>query len=168
MASPRYPFTPDKEANVLLERSGTALLIGLCLDQQVRSEKAMSGPLVLQQRIGHLDAAKIAAMPLRSLESVFRAKIAIHRYPGMMAKRVRLLCERIASEYRDDGAAVWSRVRSAEEVYRRLRDLPGFGDSKAACGVRILAKFGGKPLDGWERFGSDDALPWVYKDGERV
>src|SRR5580658_3072954 len=34
MAKPRYPFTPNEEANALLAVSGTALLIGLCLEQQ--------------------------------------------------------------------------------------------------------------------------------------
>jgi uncharacterized HhH-GPD family protein len=167
MAKPRYPFTPNEEANALLAVSGTALLIGLCLEQQVRSDKAMSGPYELRKRIGHLEAAKIAAMPEPELESVFRAKPALHRFPGMMAKRVRQLCARIAGDYAGDGARVWMRVRSADEIYRRLRDLPGFGDGKAACGVRILAKFGGRPVAGWERFGSDDDLPWTFAKGRR-
>ena len=53
-----YPFTPDPKKNELLAASGTALLIGLCLDQQVRTEKAMSGPYDLRERIGHLDASR--------------------------------------------------------------------------------------------------------------
>jgi uncharacterized HhH-GPD family protein len=168
MAPRHYPFTPDEDANRLLATSGTALLIGLCLEQQVRSEKAMVGPYVLRQRLGHLDAGKIASMPAKKLDAVFRAKPAIHRFPGMMAKRVRDLCRRIADEYRGDGARVWARVTSAEELYRRLRDLPGFGDAKAASGVRILATCGKRQLAGWERLGSDEDMPWIYKDGKRV
>ena len=38
-----------------------ALLIGFALDQQVTVQKAFSGPAELQRRIGHLDAARIAA-----------------------------------------------------------------------------------------------------------
>lgn len=168
MAKARYPFTPDENANKLLADTGTALLIGLCLEQQVRSEKAMSGPRDLRERLGHLDARKIAAMSDAKIDAVFRAKPAIHRFPGMMAKRVKALCKQIATDYDGDGARLWARARSADEVYARLRELSGFGEGKAASGVRILAKFGHYPLRGWERFSSDEELPWLYKNGKRV
>jgi len=168
MRKARYPFTPDDAANDLLAASGTALLIGLCLEQQVRSEKAMVGPFVLRERIGHLDARKIGSMTDAKIESTFRAKPAIHRFPGMMARRVKALCAQIADEYGGDGSRLWERVRSAQEVYRRLRELPGFGEAKAASGVRILGKFGNLPLQGWQGFSVDEYLPWVYKHGKRV
>src|SRR4030081_400073 len=128
MPKPHYPCTPNEAANELLERSGTALLIGLCLEQQVRSEKAMVGPFVLRERIGHLDAGKIAQMTDSKIVAAFRATPAIHRFPGMMAKRVKALCAQIAADYDGDGGKLWERVRSADEVYRRLLELPGFGD----------------------------------------
>ena len=168
MGKSTYPFTPVEAANALLAESGTALLIGLCLEQQVRSEKAMSGPYVMRERLGHLDACKIAALTDAKIQAVFRAKPAIHRFPGMMARRVKALCAQLERDYGGDGAKVWSRVRSADEVYRRLRELPGFGDAKAASGVRILGKFGKLPLRGWQRFSTDEESPWVYKDGKRV
>lgn len=168
MRAASYPFTPDAAANALLAKSGTALLIGLCLEQQVRSAKAMSGPYELRRRLGHLDARKIAKVPSRTIQAIFREPPAIHRFPGMMALRVKALCARIAEDYGGDGARLWGRARTAEEVYRRLRELPGFGDGKAASGVRILAKFGGRRLEGWKRYSSDEDLPWLYKDGERL
>jgi uncharacterized HhH-GPD family protein len=85
MRKPNYPFTANEEANALLAGSGTALLIGLCLEQQVPSQKALAGPFVLRQRIGHLDARKIASMRAADLDKAFREKPAIHRFPGMMA-----------------------------------------------------------------------------------
>src|SRR6516225_9832085 len=88
-----YPFTPNAEANALLAHDGTALLIGLCLDQQVRTEKAMVGPYELGRRLGTLDAKAIAATPPAKLDRVFREPPALHRFPGMMAKRVRALCK---------------------------------------------------------------------------
>ncbi len=168
MARAAYPFTPEEEANRLLGASGTALLIGLCLEQQVRSEKAMSGPLRLRERLGHLDAKKIAAMTDAKIEAVFRAQPAIHRFPAMMARRVKALCKVLAGEYGGDGSRVWARARSAEEVYGRLLELPGFGAGKAGCGVRILARFGGWPLEGWQRFGDEADMPWVFKNGKRL
>jgi uncharacterized HhH-GPD family protein len=163
-----YPFTPDPAKNGLLARSGTALLIGMCLDQQVRTEKAMSGPYDLSERIGHLDARKIAAMPLSKLETVFRRSPALHRYPGMMAKRVRALCAVIASEYGGNGARVWKGATTAQELYDRLRSLPGFGEGKAKAGVHILAKYGKRKLAGWQRFKYDEALPWEFKAGKKI
>lgn len=168
MPTARYPFTPDAAANAELAASGTALLIGLCLEQQVRSEKAMAGPLAIRERLGHLDAARIARTPQAKLDKIFRESPAIHRFPGMMAKRVRALCAVIAEQYENDGARLWNGVRTGDEVYRRLRELPGFGDAKAGCGVRLLVKFGGRKLAGWEKIGSDEDLPWVYRDGKRV
>ena len=168
MSNARYPFTPDEQANALLASSGTALLIGLCLEQQVRSEKAMIGPYVLRDRLGHLDAAKIGALSDAKVDGIFRKQPALHRFPGMMAKRVKALCRMIAEKYGGDGARIWARAKSAEDVYLRLRELPGFGDAKAGAGVRILAMFGGRPLRDWKRFGSDEDLPWLYKDGQRI
>ena len=163
-----YPFTPDQAKNELLAESGTALLIGMCLDQQVRTEKAMSGPYDLRERLGHLDAQKIASMPPAKLDAVFRRVPALHRFPGMMAKRVRALCAVIASEYRNDGARVWASAATADDLYQRLRALPGFGDGKARAGVHILAKYGKKKMSGWQRYNCEQALPWEFKAGKKV
>lgn len=167
-ATERYPFTPDAHKNELLATSGTALLIGMCLDQQVRTEKAMSGPYELRERIGHLDAKKIAAMRPSSLDAAFRRTPALHRYPGMMAKRVRALCAIIATDYSDDGARLWKDVKTAQEVYDRLRALPGFGEGKAAAGVHILVKYGKAKLAGWRRYAREENLPWEFKSGKKV
>src|ERR1700720_4511064 len=126
MPTSNYPFTPNEDANTLLAKSGTALLIGLCLEQQVPSQKALIGPFVLRERIVHLAARKIAAMRPASLDKVFREKPALHRFPGMMAKRVQQLCRIIADDYGNRGERVWEKVTKAPELYDRLRALPGF------------------------------------------
>ena len=165
---PALPFTPDPEANALLAADGTAFLIAMCLEQQVRSEKAMSGPSVLQQRLGHLDARRIAALRPARLDAVFRRVPAMHRFPGMMAKRVRALCGVIARDYANDGANVWSGMRDAQTLYERFKALPGFGDGKAACAVRILGKYAKLPLRGWQRYAADEDLPWEFKAGRKL
>jgi uncharacterized HhH-GPD family protein len=165
MAKQAYPFTKHEHGNELLARSGTALLIGLCLEQQVHSAKAMIGPYELQKRIGHLDARKIAKMRPAALDKVFREEPAIHRFPGMMAKRVQKLCGVIADEYANRGERVWSGVSKSEELYKRFRALPGFGDAKAAAAVRILAIFGGHKTTGWQGYSTPEYMPWTYKDG---
>ncbi|HXM19092.1 MAG TPA: HhH-GPD-type base excision DNA repair protein [Candidatus Tumulicola sp.] len=168
MAKSSFPFTPDAAANALLARDGTALLIGMCLDQQVRTEKAFSSPFVLRERLGHIDARKIAATPPAKLDKIFRTPPALHRFPGMMAKRVRQLCKIIAEDYGNRGANVWKRAKTADDLYARLRALPGFGEGKAVVGVHVLAKFGGIKPTGWRRYANEQALPWEFKSGKKI
>jgi uncharacterized HhH-GPD family protein len=144
-------WTDIPEANRLLETDPLALLIGLVLDQQVKMEKAFSGPYVLKQRLGHLDVHKIAAMDPDELIAVFRERPALHRFPGSMAKRVQALCAAIVDEYRGDAAAVWTDARDGDDLAARIKKLPGFGEMKVKILVAVLAKkFGVKP-DGWEK-----------------
>ena len=96
----RLPFTGDADADRLLVSSPLALLIGFALDQQVTVQKAFSGPAELQRRIGHLDAAQIAATDPEALATVFRTPPALHRFPGSMAGKVQALCAAIADRLR--------------------------------------------------------------------
>ena len=82
----RLHFTDSDEANVLLVEDPFALLVGFALDQQVTVQKAFAGPLVLRERLGTLEPARVATA---QLEPIFRERPAIHRFPGSMAKRVR-------------------------------------------------------------------------------
>jgi uncharacterized HhH-GPD family protein len=139
------------EADKLLEEDPLALLIGLVLDQQVKMEKAFSGPYELKQRLGQLDATAIAAMEPEALDAVFRQRPALHRFPGNMARRVQKLCQMVAAEYGGDAGAVWRDVRDGDELARRISALPGFGDMKVRITVSVLAKKFGVTPPGWER-----------------
>ena len=144
-------WTENPEANRLLETDPLALLIGLVLDQQVKMEKAFGGPLVIKQRLGHLDARKIAKMDPDKLAEVFRERPAIHRFPGSMAGRVQALCRAVVEEYGGDSAAVWTQAQDGDDLAARIKKLPGFGDMKVKITVSVLAKkFGVKPR-GWEK-----------------
>jgi uncharacterized HhH-GPD family protein len=130
-------FTESDEANALLAREPMALLIGFALDQQVTVQKAFSGPLAIQERVGTLDPAALAAM---DLEPVFRERPAIHRFPGSMAKKVHALAAHVAERYDGDAGRVWGDAASAEELDARLRALPGYGDMKVASLAAVLAR----------------------------
>lgn len=144
-------WTDNPEANRLLETDPLALLIGLVLDQQVKMEKAFSGPYELKRRIGHLDAREIASMDPDKLGAVFRERPALHRFPGSMAQRVQALCQAIVKEYGGDAAAVWTQARDGDDLAARIKKLPGFGEMKVKILVAVLAKkFDVKPK-GWEK-----------------
>lgn len=150
MMSDRLHFTGDAEADALLVREPMALLIGFVLDQQVSVQKAFSGPLALSRRLGTLEASRIAAMDPKSLETAFRERPALHRYPASMARRTQELCAAVSERYEDDPARIWTEAKDAADLRRRLLDLPGIGAMKTDALLVILARRFGIDLDGWE------------------
>jgi uncharacterized HhH-GPD family protein len=133
----RLYFTPSDEANELIATDPMALLVGFVLDQQVTVQKAFSGPLAIKERLGSLDAGTLAAA---DLESVFRTRPAIHRFPGAMAQRVHDLAMHVLEHYDGDAARVWTDATTAEELKANLKALPGFGELKIQALGAVLAK----------------------------
>ena len=133
----RLYFTESDEANALIASDAMALLVGFALDQQVTVQKAFSGPLTLQERLGSIDAATLAAA---DLEPVFRTKPAVHRYPASMAKRVHDLAAHVRDRYDGDAARVWQDAPDAATLRANLTALPGFGEMKVKALGSVLAK----------------------------
>jgi uncharacterized HhH-GPD family protein len=146
----RLYFTESDDANALIASDPMALLVGFALDQQVSVQKAFAGPLALQERLGAIDAATLAAA---DLEPVFRAKPAIHRFPGSMAQRVHELAVHVRDRYDGDAARVWTEADDGDALRANLSALPGFGEMKIKALGSVLAK----------RFGveaAQDLVPW--------
>ena len=140
------PFTGDPDADRLIAQDPLALLIGFALDQQVTVQKAFSGPAELKRRLGHLDAARIAAMDPAELDAIFRERPALHR--------IQALCAAIASDYGNDAGRVWSEAADGRDLEARLLGLPGIGEMKAKSIIAVLGKqFGVRPP------GYDDVAP---------
>ena len=136
----RLHFTGDDEADRMLATDPLALLIGFALDQQVTVQKAFSGPAELRRRIGHLDAARIAAMDPEELAQVFRQRPALHRFPGAMARRVQALCAYLVKEYGGEASRVWTDAGDGRDLQARLMALPSFGEMKVRSLLAILGK----------------------------
>jgi uncharacterized HhH-GPD family protein len=146
----RLHFTDSDEANALIATDPMALLIGFVLDQQVTVQQAFMGPLLLRERVGSLDPATLAAA---DLEPVFRAKPAIHRFPGSMAGRVHDLAVHVRDDYDGEAQRVWTDAADGDELRASLATLPGFGEMKIKALGAVLAK----------RFGVEaarDLVPW--------
>lgn len=148
MTTDRLYLTGNDDADRLLASNPLALLIGFALDQQITVQKAFSGPLDLQQRLGHLDAAKIAALEPDVLDRTFRDRPAIHRFPGAMATKVAQLCAVIADQYGNDAARIWSDARDGKDLQARLMALPGFGEMKVRGVIAVLHRRLGVSLPG--------------------
>jgi uncharacterized HhH-GPD family protein len=130
-------FTDSEEANALIATDPMALLIGFVLDQQISVQKAFTGPLTLRERLGSIDAASLASA---DLEQVFRAKPAIHRFPGAMARRVQQLAAHVRDNYDGDAACVWEDAPDSKALQANLSALPGFGEMKVKALAAVLAK----------------------------
>jgi uncharacterized HhH-GPD family protein len=143
-------YTGNDEADRLIATDPLALLIGFALDQQVPVQKAFSGPMELQHRIGHLDPLRIAAMNPDDLADVFRQRPALHRFPAAMARRVQALCAYVADRYDGDASRVWTDAHDGADLRARLAALPAFGDMKVRSMLAILAKRYGLQLPGLE------------------
>ncbi len=134
-------LTNEPDANRFIAGDPLGLLVGLVLHQQIPTEKAFHSPLVLRERLGRkLDATDIAAMDPEELESVFKEKPALHRFPGSMAKRVQAVCGHIAEEYDGSVEGLWDGVKTADVLMERLQSVPGFGEYKARIYMGLLAK----------------------------
>jgi uncharacterized HhH-GPD family protein len=138
----RLYFTDSDEANALIASDPMALLIGFALDQQVSVQKAFAGPLAIRERVGTLEPAALAAA---DLEPVFRARPAVHRFPGSMAKRVQDLAAHIRDHYDGDAGRVWGDAADSAQLRANLSALPGFGEMKIKALGAVLAKRFGVP-----------------------
>ena len=134
-------FTGNAEADRLLAAEPLALLIGFVLDQQVTVPTAFAGPLKLQQRLGGLDAAAIAATDPDRLVEVVPREAGDPPLPrqhgeagaGALRRRRRGVRRR---RRRASGAMRPTRPISK----RRIEALPGFGEMKVKALASVLAR----------------------------
>jgi len=146
----RLYFTDSDEANALIAADPMALLIGFALDQQVTVQKAFAGPQVIKERVGSLDPSALVAA---DLDSAFRQKPAVHRFPGSMATRVHALAQHVLDEYDGHAERVWTEAADTDQLRANLAALPGFGEMKIKSLGSVLAK----------RFGvaaAGELVPW--------
>ena len=111
--APRLGWTEDEEANRLVAEDPLALLIGFCLDQQFPIEQAFLGPLRIRERLGTLDAVRLATTDPDAFVAAFRTPPAVHRFPASMAGRVQGLCRVVAESYGGDASRLWREAGTA-------------------------------------------------------
>jgi uncharacterized HhH-GPD family protein len=146
----------DPEADALLDDSPFALLIGMLLDQQVPFETAFAGPKKIADRMGGLDPADIAEYDPEKFAALCAERPAVHRFPGSMAKRIQALAQIIVDSYDGDAAGLWKAGEpDGQELLRRLKALPGFGEQKAKIFLALLGKQYGVTPKGWRAAAGD-------------
>ena len=146
----------EPAADALLEDDPFALLVGMLLDQQVPFETAFAGPKKIADRMGGLDAAKIADYDPDKFAALCSERPAVHRFPGSMAKRIQALAQIIVDRYDGDAAGLWKAGKpDGAELLRRLKGLPGFGEQKAKIFLALLGKQYGVTPAGWREAAGD-------------
>lgn len=143
-------ITGDPAADQLLSNDAFALLVGMLLDQQVTMESAFAGPEKIRTRIGSTAPAAIAEYDPAGLVEIFKERPSIHRFPSSMAGRVQDLAAAVQRDWNGDATAIWNQDDpDGQEVLRRLKELPGFGEQKAKIFLALLGKQCGLRAHGW-------------------
>lgn len=148
----------DPAADAVLDEHPFAVVVGMMLDQQYRIEHAFRGGWKVLSRFGTLDPAAIAAADPEAFRAMCSEPPAIHRYPGSMAGRMQDLAAFVVEKYDGDVTRLWTEPTTGAELFRRLNELPGYGEQKSQIFVALLAKqFGVRPR-GWKQVAGDYAL----------
>jgi uncharacterized HhH-GPD family protein len=151
-------ITGEPEADALLTENPFALLAGMMLDQQYPMEHAFRGPAKVLERFGSFTPESVAAADPEEFVALCSIPPAVHRFPGSMAARLQDLARQVVDDYDGQAERLWTEAADAEDLDKRLRDLPGFGAQKARIFVALLAKQLGVRPEGWEKVAGDYAL----------
>ncbi|MEU8085749.1 DUF6884 domain-containing protein [Micromonospora sp. NPDC049101] len=135
--SPR--FTPHPEANTLILTDPFAFLLAVIFDQGIPAERAWKAPYDLHQRLGHLDAARMASEPEQVRAAVAQPRT-LHRFVNNMPGWLVAAAIIVVNEYGGDAGRIWADKPRATDLATRLRRFPGIAQKKSAMAVEILAR----------------------------
>lgn len=142
----------EREADKLLSENPLALLIGMQLDQQFPMEHAFAGPKKIADRMGGFEVHAMAEADPEEFAKMCSTPPAVHRFPGSMAKKIQALCALVIEQYGGRAEGIWTDGDpDANEVLKRLKALPSFGDQKARIFLALLGKQVGVQPAGWEQ-----------------
>ena len=148
----------DADADAVLDEHPFAVVVGMMLDQQYGMEHAFRGPWKVLSRFGTIDPAAIAAADPDEFKALCSETPAIHRFPGSMAERMQALAAHVVEKYDGDVTRLWTEPTTGAELFRRVKELPGFGEQKSKIFVALLAKQLGVRPRGWKQVAGDYAL----------
>jgi uncharacterized HhH-GPD family protein len=144
----------SKETTRLLQADPNAFFLGGVFDRQVTAEQAWEIPLLLSERLGHLDVRKISRMSEDRLASIIRGRgdqVSLHRFPNVISRSVIISCQRLVSEYGADASNIWKRDPGARLVLERLQEFHGIKQKIASMMARLLIEYYGVRLSRWDQ-----------------
>ncbi len=153
-----FHIANEPAADAVLDEHPFAVLVGMMLDQQYGMEHAFRGGWKVLSRLGTLDPAAVAAADPAAFQALCSQPPAIHRFPGSMSARLQELAALIVEKYDGDVTRLWTEPTTGAELFRRVNELPGFGEQKSQIFVALLAKQLGVRPRGWKQVAGDYAL----------
>ncbi len=139
-------YSDSEKANALIFSDPLAFVIGLIFDQSIQSRLAWEAPLILKERLGHLNVQKIASMDTEVLKQVIAEKKALHRYPGNMARYLIASCSVLVSEFDAQAENLWKGDGTVVTTRQNFLKLSGIGEKKVNLAVLMLARDFGMPF----------------------
>jgi hypothetical protein len=91
-------FTDEPDAEQLVRHDDFAFLLAVIFDQGVDYRTASRAPLMLRERLGHLDPPRMLADPAAVAEAIAR-RPALHRFVNNMARWTVAAARRVIDEY---------------------------------------------------------------------
>ncbi|GAB4084883.1 HhH-GPD-type base excision DNA repair protein [Myceligenerans cantabricum] len=153
-----FQVTGLPEADAVLNEHPFAVMVAMLLDQQYGMEHAFRGPWKIKSRLGSIDPGVIAETDPDEFVTMATTAPAIHRYGRSMAGRVQDLAQHVVDEYDGDATRIWREATSGDDLFARVRALPGYGDQKTKVFIALLAKQMNIRPEGWEKAAGDYAL----------
>ena len=153
-----FHIANEPAADKVLDEHPFALVVGMMLDQQYGMEHAFRGGYKVLSRFGTLEPAAIAGADPDEFKALCSVPPAIHRFPGSMAARMQELAALVDEKYDGDASRIWTEPKTAAELLRRVKELPGFGEQKAKIFVALLAKQLDVKPPGWRKVTGDYGL----------
>jgi uncharacterized HhH-GPD family protein len=131
-------LTADEQADRFVRESDFdfAFLLAVIFDQGVPYGRAWRAPLLLRERLGHLDPGRIAGDPDGVRAAIARPP-AMHRYINKMPTWVVSAARRVKDDYEGRAGAIW-RGQSAAMIRDRLEAFIGVSQKKAAMTLMLL------------------------------
>lgn len=135
----RY-FTTNPEADNLIWNNPLAYLFAVILDQSMKAERVWEIPFILKERLGYLDANRIARLGDDEIIEIFNRKPKLHRFPKVMAKRIKKASQLLIERYEDKAKNIWNDSPRSDDLQRRFEEFDGIGQKKASMATNILVR----------------------------
>jgi uncharacterized HhH-GPD family protein len=133
-------FTPNKEADDLIKKDPLSFLFAVILNQGIKAEKVWEIPFLLKKRLGHLDIKRIAEISDIEIKRVFKDNSPLHRFPEVMAIRIKDACRLVIEKYNGRPGNIWNDKPRSEDLQRRFEEFNGIGQKKASMATNILVR----------------------------
>lgn len=133
-------YASRREANDFILKNPLAFVLGLIFDQSMKSSVAWESPLLLKERLGHLDIGHIARMDENKLSDIIARKKALHRYPKTTARHIISTCDTIVSRFSGKAENLWKGLDHFSDAKKNFLSLKGIGEKKANLAILMLAR----------------------------